>query len=250
MARLGTWFTAGALAASMLATPAVAETTENSPQMVKLPIQGPLFMRETASGATVIVSADGRFVMPGRMVDREENHTIINSVAKAQQAFGGTTRTASPSASGPDKHSELVTEDGFPNADKLLSFSVGSGPKSVYVWVDPLCPYCHKVVEMQEQLGDEFTFHNLVVPLLGERSERASEALSCMPTNRRHAAMQSNKYTRTSSDCDSKSLANSQRLSTVMQVEAVPTIISPNRQSVTGAPSSVEQFAQFLRGDL
>jgi thiol:disulfide interchange protein DsbC len=247
MTRLGTWLTAGALSAAMLTTPAVAETTGNSPQMVKLPIEGPLYMRETASGATVIVSEDGRFVMPGRMVDREENHTIIDSVAKAQQAFGGASTSAAP---GPDKHSELVTDDGFPNADKLLSFSVGSGPKTVYVWVDPLCPYCHKVVEMQEELGKEFTFHNLVVPLLGARSERASEALACMPEERRHRAMQQNKYTKTSSNCESKALANSQRLSTAMQVEAVPTIISPNRQSVTGAPSSVEQFAQFLRGEL
>jgi len=247
MARLGTWLTTGALTAAMLSTPVVAETAKNSPQMVKLPIEGPLYMRETSSGATVIVSEDGRFVMPGRMVDRQENHTIISSVAQAQKAFGSESHSA---AAGPDNRSELITIEGFPNEEKLLSFSVGTGPKVVYVWVDPLCPYCHKVVNMQEELGDEFTFHNLIVPLLGQRSERAAEALSCMPENRRHKAMQANQYGKTSDDCDSKSLANSQRLSTAMQVEAVPTIISPNRQSVAGAPSSVEQFAQFLRGDI
>jgi protein-disulfide isomerase len=101
---------------------------------------------------------------------------------------------------------------------------------------------------MQEELGDEFTFHTLIVPLLGERSYRATEALSCMPEEQRHAAMQKNQYSDVTENCDSKSLANSQRLATVMQVESVPTIISPSRQSVTGAPQKLDQLAQFLRG--
>lgn len=247
MALIGKWLAAGALAASMIAAPAIAETDESSPKMVKLPVQGSLYMRETSSGATVIVSEDGRFVMPGRVVDRQENHTMIDSVDKAQEMFGGKSKSVS---AGPDKSSELTNSEGFPNHENLLSFSIGNGPKAVYVWVDPLCPYCHKVVEMQEDLADEFTFHNLVVPLLGERSERASEALSCMPEKQRHGAMQKNQYETSSENCESKSLANSQRLATAMQVEAVPTIVSPNRQSVTGAPSSVEQLAQFLRGEM
>jgi thiol:disulfide interchange protein DsbC len=245
MSRLGQWLTAGTLAASLVGAPAVADTTESAPRMVKLPIEGPLFMRETSSGATVIVSQDGRFVMPGRMVDRQEDHTIITSVQQAQEAFG---ESSVSTRSGPDKSSELTTKQGFPNTEKLLSFTVGSGPKTAYVWVDPLCPYCHSVIKMQEELGDEFTFHNLIVPLLGERSYRATEALSCMPEEQRHAAMQKNQYSDVTENCDSKSLANSQRLATVMQVESVPTIISPSRQSVTGAPQKLDQLAQFLRG--
>ena len=245
MSPLAQWLTAGTLAATMMGAPAVADTTDSAPQMVKLPIEGPLFMRETSSGTTVIVSQDGRFVMPGRMVDRQENHTISTSVQQAQEAFG---ESSVSTRSGPDKSSELTTDQGFPNPDKLLSFTVGSGPKTAYMWVDPLCPYCHSVIKMQEELSEEFTFHNLIVPLLGVRSDRATEALSCMPKEQRHAAMQKNQYSDVTENCDYKSLANSQRLATVMQIEAVPTIISPIRQSVTGAPQSVEQLAQFLRG--
>lgn len=246
MSRLGQWLTAGTLAASMLGAPAVAETTESAPRMVKLPIEGPLFMRETSSGAIVIVSQDGRFVMPGRLVDRQEDHTIITSIKQAQEAFG---EAPVSTRSGPDTSSELITGDGFPNTEKLLSFTVGSGPKTAYMWVDPLCPYCHSVIKMQEELTEEFTFHNLIVPLLGERSERATQALSCMPEDQRHAAMKKNQYSDVTESCDSKSLANSQRLATVMQVDSVPTIISPARQIVTGAPQTVDQLANFLRGE-
>lgn len=246
MANLTKWFSAGAMAIAIMGSPAHAETAEG-PRMVELPVNGPLFMRETASGATVIVSSDGRFVMPGRLVDRQENHAVISSIDEAESAFGNA--SVATGAAGGSSASSLVTEDGFPDAEKLLSFSVGSGPKTVYVWVDPLCPYCHKVVEMQEQMGEEFTFHNLIVPLLGERSERATDALACMPESERHEAMKANRYGSPKGSCDEKGLANSQRLSTIMQVAAVPTIISPNRQSVTGAPSSVDQFAEFLRGN-
>ena len=244
MIRLATLFTTGALVAAMVVTPTVAVAADNAPKVVKLPFDGPLYMRETSAGATVIVSKDGRFVMPGRLVDRQESHTVISTVEEAVKAFGGESESTS---SDYDKSSDLVNEEGLPNVDKVLSFTVGSGPTVAYIWVDPLCPYCHSVVAMQEELSEEFTFHNLIVPLLGERSERATDALACMPEGQRYEAMSKNQYSNATQDCDSKGMANSQRLATIMQVDAVPTIISQDRRSVTGAPETPEQLASFLR---
>src|SRR5690554_1659867 len=120
MANLTKWFSAGAMAIAIMGSPAHAETAEG-PRMVELPVNGPLFMRETASGATVIVSSDGRFVMPGRLVDRQENHAVISSIDEAESAFGNA--SVATGAAGGSSASSLVTEDGFPDAEKLLSFS-------------------------------------------------------------------------------------------------------------------------------
>lgn len=250
MTRLTKFCAAGLLALLTVPALSVAETAKageagESPEMVKLPLEGPLYMRETSGGTTVIVSEDGRFVMPGRLVDRKEGHTVISTIADAEKLYGiKADRTSKPAS----KTSSLRTDDGLPNVDNLLSFSVGHGPTPAFVWIDPLCPYCHSVVKMQAELADEFTFHNLIIPVLGERSEQATDALACIPEEDRKEAFLASRYSDVTQDCDYSGLSNSQRLSTILQVGAVPNIISSNLRSVTGAPSSPEQLATFLRG--
>ena len=244
-----------ALALSLSAVPGVLHAepaNSSSTSIVALPIDGPLYMRETKQGTTVIMSADGRFVMPGRLVDRENDHNMILSIADAQKAFGsqkeggdrrGSVEKEKASAENPSQSPRL-------DPDQLLSFTVGKadeGREEVFVWIDPTCPHCHTVLKMQSQMTDRYVFHNLLIPMLGANAEDLVNQLVCTSeSERRDVVMARNRAVKMQEKCFDDQLRNNQKLATRLNISAVPVIITADNRMAQGAPRTQAQFAQFL----
>lgn len=205
-------------------------------------------MRETADGTPILVSGDGRFVMPGRLVDRDNNMTMITSLSDAHKAFGG--------QSADDTGLEVLSDGQKMNRDvdpeEMLSFKVGDqdGTKEeVIVWIDPLCPYCHRVMEMQNEFTDNYVFHNIVIPLLGVNSERFVNVLACAdPSEMGQAILDRNTSVATTESCRTDEQVAAQRYATSVGIQSVPLIVSSSGRIQTGAFRSLQQFETFLEG--
>ena len=221
--------------------------TAEQPTMVELPIEGPLYMRETDQGASVIVSADGRFVLPGRLIDRDRDHAVVLSVDDATKAYAAhSSRPKEPS------RSENARQQLSLDSEQLLSFTVGEvaeGREEVYVWIDPTCPHCHTLLQMQPELTDDYVFHNLLIPLLGPRADDLVERLACAPgEDRAHAVLTRATEIADNGACDFDQLQANQRLARSLGVDAVPVVITPDRRMASGAPQTVEALVEFLKG--
>jgi len=215
-------------------------------EAIEIPIKDGLFMRETADGTPILVSGDGRFVMPGRFVDRENNMNMITSLEDARQAFG-----KSPSVVAPNERlspGAQMLKDVDPS--EMLSFTTGvqDGTKEdVIVWIDPLCPYCHRVMEMQSSLTDNYVFHNVVIPLLGSNSQRFVDILSCVePSEMGQAILNKNTSVQPTSTCRSKEQNAAHRYATSAGIQSVPMTVSASGRVQTGAFRSLAQFQSFL----
>ncbi|NMU88035.1 thioredoxin fold domain-containing protein, partial [Vibrio parahaemolyticus] len=64
--------------------------------------------------------------------------------------------------------------------DAMNVAKLGTGPKEVVVFVDPQCGACHQLMEEAKALKDEYTFKFVVIPILGDKSNRLARALSCI----------------------------------------------------------------------
>lgn len=244
--------TAIALSLSAASGSLMAEPAKDSqPSMVALPIEGPLYMRETKQGTAVIMSADGRFVMPGRLVDRENDHNMILSLDDAQKAFGEADADNKPdTADTPKDQKAGARQSPRLDPEQLLSFTVGEAAEDreeVFVWIDPTCPHCHTVLEMQPELTDKYVFHNLLIPVLGPNAEALVNQLVCASESERHdAVMARNRSVETQEQCFDDQLRNNHQLASKLNISAVPVVITADNRMASGAPRTAEAFAQFL----
>jgi len=203
-------------------------------------------MHETADGTPILVSGDGRFVMPGRFVDRENDMNMITSLDEARQAFGESPSVVAPS----ERLSPGAQMLKDVNPSEMLSFTTGDqdGTKEeVIVWIDPFCPYCHRVMEMQSSLTDNYVFHNVVIPLLGPNSQRFVDVLACVERSEMGQAI----LIKTQAFSRHQGAAVQSKLQpSVMQpvrvFSQVPMTVSASGRVQTGAFRSLEQFQSFL----
>lgn len=212
---------------------------------VSIPVEGPFEMRKTESGTTVLISSDGRFVMPARLIDRAEGNKLIQSLEDAREAYANVSETE---AGG---QSNKVSLEGY-NPDELLTFSVGEGEKDVFLWFDPTCPHCATALSMQPELAERYTFHNIIFPALGRNAERLTERMACLSEEeRREAAMnkKQNISIKDEADCESDKLAKNIQLARANGIRSVPVIVTSDGRSRTGAFRTIEGMKTFLKGD-
>lgn len=214
---------------------------------VSIPIEGPLEMRKTENGTTVLISSDGRFVMPARLIDRENGNEMIESLSEAREAYGDGGKQSSESQSEADK---VSLKDYDP--EELATFTIGEGDKDVFVWFDPTCPHCETVLSMQPDLAEEYTFHNILFPALGPNAERLTEQMVCLGEDEmRKAAMakKQNVEVEDESQCRDEELANNMKLAQANGIRSVPVVVTSDGRSRTGAFRTKAAMKAFLEGE-
>lgn len=65
------------------------------------------------------------------------------------------------------------------DVDTLNTVSLGRGPQEVVAFVDPRCGVCHKLMRDAKSLTKDYTFKFIVVPALGDESNRLAKILYC-----------------------------------------------------------------------
>ncbi|WP_448205433.1 DsbC family protein [Azospirillum sp. sgz302134] len=115
---------------------------------------------------------------------------------------------------------------------------VGTGPQTVRVFVDPKCPYCHRLMEQMAALSDAYTFELLVIPVLGEQSKTLTREISCA-TNRENAIAElvSGKFTTSleqAEPCDLVPIQKRLVTAQILGVSGVPMTIAPDGRVLRG----------------
>lgn len=145
-----------------LAQQSLQGTINNIRATKKLPVYG-LSIVETTDGKVALVSDNGRLaIIGGRWVD-----------LWAGKAFTDIEQSGSL-----DKID--LKRMGI-DINEFAPFRIGSGPKKISVFVDPLCDECRALTKQMAGFGKDYTFNVVLLPFKTAESGIAARRLHCAP---------------------------------------------------------------------
>lgn len=122
---------------------------------------GQTFQAVESNGEIMFITPNGRFVIRGQLIDTWAAKTLDTP---EEIKYAAT-------------HIN-IEQMGLP-VDQMNTVTIGSGPKKVYLFVDPLCSYCKTLLQQAQQNSSLYTFTIFVVPALGDESNALSKKLFC-----------------------------------------------------------------------
>lgn len=138
-----------------------------------LPIEELNFIR-TKQGLTYLVSRDGRYVFQGSLVDVWNGRALAN-VGELKRL----------------KDRVNFRYLGI-SSQKMFTLSLGTGTDEVFIFSDPNCGVCHKLlgkIKGSSLIKKNFKVHAVITPLLNQTSMAKSRLLSSMAQKDPEAAM-------------------------------------------------------------
>ncbi|WDP88641.1 MAG: thioredoxin fold domain-containing protein [Desulfobacter sp.] len=119
----------------------------------------------TKQGLTYLISQDGRYVFQGALVDVWNGKTLKSVVDL-------------------EKLSDQVNFKYLGiSADKMFTLDMGTGSKEVFIFSDPNCGVCHKLIgkiKASKLIRGNFLVHAAITPLLHETSMEKSKKLAVL----------------------------------------------------------------------
>lgn len=172
------------------------------------------------NGEIVFVSQNGRFVIRGQLHDSWQRKKLetMNDMVYAVNHIDVKALGLKP--------------------ENLNTLTVKGGDKEVYAFVDPLCGYCKVFIKDAKTKTAEYTFHIVVVPALGDESDKLSRQIFCA-VNKDSAvdAMLNNKIgsLEQKTNCDMKLYDYTLMIATLFEFKSVPFFIAPDYRYKIGA---------------
>jgi thiol:disulfide interchange protein DsbC len=161
---LGMLIAMGAFVQSAQALEITDPSTAKIEGIVKLPIKG--MQAVQSDGQILFMSENGRFVITGQIYDIWMKKPL-STIAQMQDAA-----------------SRIHFKGMGLNVDTLNTVSMGQEPKEVVIFVDPRCTICHELMPDAKTLTKDYTFKFIVIPALGDESNRLAKALYCAKDQR------------------------------------------------------------------
>lgn len=130
----------------------------------------------------------------------------------------------------------------------LEPFYLGTGEKEAVVFLDPHCPYCHKLLKQMEQLRRDFRFKLILIPALGDQSARTIRLLRCGTEGKDRneevvtRLIQADWKGLKDEQCDLNPFLKSAVLAKILGVEGVPFLIAPDGRVLRGYTEDLEGF--------
>lgn len=187
----------------------------------------PFQMVESDRGV-FFMSANGRYVIKGELIDMWENERPLKTVDALIDSI------------------ERVNLKSLGlKIDDLMNLTYGSGPDVVTIFVAPGCSYCKQTLAQMNGLEDKYTFHIVPLPIMGPRSEDAVRRISCaIEDNNKPLALRSlviDKYDdlQARANCDIEKVGRSLLFAQVLGVRSVPYMIDHKNRISTGAPQNL-----------
>jgi thiol:disulfide interchange protein DsbC len=216
-------------------TAEVKDIMRSVDEVKRLPVTGLSMIK--ADDKAFLISDNGHFVVAGnfKLVDMWQGK-IIGSVGDTK---------------GIDKVD--LRKIGL-NPDELSTFTIGIGKKEVVIFVDPQCDYCHQLISQLELLGKEYAFKLVLIPVLGKESAEISKKLICNKDKAQSLqALVAKDYSklpaliRKEGSCDLKPLQKAVVASKLLDIQGVPFIFLPSKNTFRGGAKS---FKTLLEKDL
>lgn len=171
------------------------------------------------NGEILFMSENGRYVFQGQLTDTWHK-TSLDTVAEVKYSAS---------------HIDIALM-GLPIND-MNTITLGSGPKQIVVFVDPLCKYCKKFIKEAKPYEDEYTFKLVVVPALGKESHKLSKNLFCSKDKSSALEAYMNNTLSLlpqSEQCDPKFYDLTLTFAQLIGVDAVPYFIAPDGRYKAG----------------
>lgn len=195
-----------------------------------LPIKQLHFIR-TQEGITYLISQDGRYVFQGALFD-VWNGEQIESISELNA---------------------LENRINFKyigvEPDKMLTLDMGRGTKEVFIFADPECGVCHKLlreVKESRQIMDGFLIRTVVVPILGPSSMEKAQKLALLAKTDAPKALDAlieNSYDdMTSPDGKENGLSYNILLTKALNIKSVPYIVNSQGLVHKGLPEDLQLF--------
>jgi thiol:disulfide interchange protein DsbC len=182
------------------------------------------------NGVIYYVSERGRYIIQGQMIDVWHKKPL------------DTLKEIKYSAN----HIKLDVM-GMP-IDQLNTITIPGGPKKVVAFVDPKCKNCKKFIEEAELKSSRYTFKIIVVPALGEDSNRLAKKLFCAKDKTK--ALYLLKEQRldelvAKENCDTKLYDKTLFLAEMLKIRAVPYFFSPTGRTVAGMKDDFWDWLEY-----
>jgi thiol:disulfide interchange protein DsbC len=222
-------FDFGELAGNVLENPQNATTNDvrallkNLDSFKRLPIAGLNLAK--VGDRTVLMSDNGRFAVIGnfRLLD-VWNAREVKTVADAE-----------------DLNRLDLKKIGVKDED-LAMLAYGQGKTAVTVFVDPMCKYCHHLIEQMGALKDQYTFRLVMAPVIGEESVRNSRKLVCEPDKAKALqALVGQKFDGISEPpgCNLGPLQKTLLMTKFFGIDGVPFLVLPSAKTYRGGTNNL-----------
>ena len=190
-------------------------------------------------GRTMYMVDNGRFVLVGDLFDMWQRKRL-----KTMDDIAQAVRTMDLKGAGFD-------------LDHANKFTLGTGTDHVTVFVDPQCGWCHKLIDevaADETLKAEHTFDFVVIPVLGEESERLARRFSCTsqtdPAKRFEAFQKGAEGINAlpqKHDCNGAAYFETKQSAKILGIHSAPLVVASDGRFARGKPQSM---AAFLKGSM
>lgn len=182
-----------------------------------------------AGGEIMFISGNGRFVIKGQIYDIWYKKTLDNIA----QITDSATKI----------HFKKMGTD----FSEFSATTFGEGEKEAVIFVDPLCPICHKLVADAKKLAKDYKFHVVVIPALGNESHDLSKKFYCAKdqNNRLEALLNNTIDTlEQKQECDMEGYDSTLYLATMMKIKGVPYAVSPDGRVSEGTPWNLKKWLE------
>ena len=189
---------------------------------------------KSADGRIMYLVDNGRFAFVGKMVDiwnRKELSTI-EDIADAVSHIN-------------------LKRMGF-STEKVHSITVGKGKEHVTIFIDPQCGWCHKLlaeINSKPEWMDKYTWDFVIVPVLGDRSQKLSKKLFCAKTKDQQVLFDAVRNGARTIDgleqvekCDTTVFDQTKVISQALGLRGVPMVIAPDGRFTRGKPKDLTAF--------
>lgn len=215
----------------------VKEIMRSVDEVKRLPITGISLVK--AGDKTFLITDNGHFVVAGnfKLLDMWQGK-LITSVADTK---------------GIEKVD--LRKIGI-NPDQLSTFTVGTGQREVVIFLDPQCDHCHDLISQLEPMTKDFTFKLVVIPVLGSKSAEIAKQLLC--NKDRGQSLQSllakdyaklPPLVRQEGACDLKPLQKAVIATKLLDIQGVPFIFLPSKNTFKGGVKSFKTLLEKDRED-
>ena len=204
----------------------------NAEKSFALPVQDIVFSK-SSSEDLIMTSRDGRYRLFGKIYD-SWNDIYLDNYSNVIESFLKIDTSRLPF-----------------DLKKVTPFIVGTGIKPVYLFIDPTCPACKRLLEQITDI-ESFTYYIIPIPVRSSKSFSYLNALACTAdisdaTKRILASRYEGISVFPPEDCpeNMRQLPKYwQAISTVLSINEVPFIIRHDGYIFKGIPSN---FLSWLR---
>lgn len=170
-------------------------------------------------GGIVFITSNGRYAINGTLVDTWSKKPL-NSLKEISYST-----------------THVPVNDMGLDVKALNTITIGSGPRKITIFVDPLCAICKELIKQTQTKTKEFTFNIIVVPALGDKSQVHAKSLFCAEDKKdalNSYLNQTLKELKQKKNCDTKKYDLTLLTATLFNIKAVPWIIADDGRTKYG----------------